>query len=72
MLTLYHMEKYENSIFEIPFLKHFSIWNKPIMCFIYEFDQSDSKLFVQKIWGYRFIIFSKIGPEVQATLSLQN
>ena len=33
--------------------------------FIYAFDQSDSNLFVKKIiMGYRFIIYSKNGPEV--------
>ena len=31
--------------------------------------QSDGNLFAKKIWGYRLIIFSKNGPEVQATLS---
>ena len=33
---------------------------------MYECYLSDSKLFVQKIWGTD--IFSKIGPDVQATL----
>ena len=36
--------------------------------FIYAFDQSDSNLFVKKIWCSASYFFSKNGPEVQATL----
>ena len=35
---------------KIPFLK-FLKKNKPMICFSYAFDQSDSNLFVKKIWG---------------------
>ena len=54
------------------FLKRIKLYssNTSNNCFICAFGQPDGKLFVQKIWSTNSYFSPKIGPEVQATLSL--
>ena len=38
-----------------------------VVCFIYAFNQHQQ---IQKIWGTHSSFYSKLGPEVQATLKM--
>ena len=75
ILTENHVNIYiiqYGEIKKILFLKRIKLYssNTSKTCFICAFGQPDGKLFVQKIWGTNSYFSPKMGPEVQATLSV--